>query len=116
MGVADCFVIPSLWEGGPYALLEAMAAGVPVVGASIPGVLDWVRDGDTGYESRPGGPASLAKAIVTALSDPTEAGRRADAAREMVLRRNTEKRWLREMAYLYEGAAAEARRRIAGRE
>ncbi len=116
LAVADCFVIPSLWEGGPYALLEAMAAGVPVVGTSIPGILDWVRDGETGHEARPADPASLAKAIVAVLSDQAEARRRAYAARAMVLQRNTEQRWLRQMTGLYESAAAEARRRSTSRE
>lgn len=111
LAVADCFVIPSLWEGGPYALLEAMAAGVPVVGTSIPGILDWVRDGETGYGVRAADSGQLAMAIEAVMSDPAEAGRRAAVARQMVLWRNTEERWLRDMAALYESAAAEGRHR-----
>ncbi|HJN18355.1 MAG TPA: glycosyltransferase, partial [Armatimonadota bacterium] len=40
--IADCYAMPSRWEGGPYALLEAMAAGAPAVGHDIPGISDWV--------------------------------------------------------------------------
>jgi glycosyltransferase involved in cell wall biosynthesis len=106
LAVADCFVIPSLWEGGPYALLEAMAAGVPVVGVRIPGVVDWVRDGETGYGADPADPASLARAVVAVLGDPAEAGRRAASARDVVTTRNTEGRWLSRMAELYQDAAS----------
>ncbi len=113
LAVADCFVIPSLWEGGPYALLEAMAAGVPVVGSAIPGVLDWVRDGETGYQARPANAASLAEALAAALLPGAGGQWRAHAAREMVLRRNTEERWLRQMTELYGTVGAEAQRRLA---
>jgi glycosyltransferase involved in cell wall biosynthesis len=94
--------MPSLWEAGPYALLEAMAAGVPVVGARIPGIIDWVTEGQTGYLVEPANAASLARGLVSALTGPREARRRAEAARGMVLERNTKDRWLRDMAALYE--------------
>ncbi len=102
LAIADVFVMSSLWEAGPYALLEAMAAGVPAVGTCIPGIVDWITEGRTGYLAEPGRPASLARALAAALSDPSEARRRAQAAREAVLRRNTKERWLREMTALYE--------------
>jgi glycosyltransferase involved in cell wall biosynthesis len=111
LAIADCFVIPSLWEGGPYALLEAMAAGVPVVGSAIPGILDWVRDGETGYRARPANAASLAEALVAALSPGAEGQWRAHAAREMVVRRNTQERWLRQMTELYGTVGGEAQQR-----
>ena len=98
---ADCLVLPSLWEGGPYTLLEAMAAGTPVVASRIPGVTDWVREGDTGRLAEPGNPQSLAQAIDKALSEPDESRRLAAAAQAMVLQRNTRDRWLAEMTELY---------------
>ncbi|MCA3246910.1 MAG: glycosyltransferase family 4 protein [Azospirillum sp.] len=45
---ADAFVLPSLFEGHPKALLEAMACGLPVVGADSPGIREVLRDGETG--------------------------------------------------------------------
>jgi glycosyltransferase involved in cell wall biosynthesis len=102
LAIADVFAMPSLWEAGPYALLEAMAAGVPVVGARIPGIIDWVTEGQTGYLVEPANAASLARGLVSALTGPREARRRAEAARGMVLERNTKDRWLRDMAALYE--------------
>jgi len=103
--VADVLAMPSLWEAGPYALLEAMAAGVPVIGSRIPGIADWVAEGRTGYLFEPGDSPGLARALVAALSDPAEAHRRAQAAQEMVLQRNTRERWLREMTALYDSVA-----------
>ena len=49
----DLFVMPSLWEGLPYALLEAMAVGVPVVASDITGLADLVRPGETGRLTPP---------------------------------------------------------------
>lgn len=45
---ATLFALPSLWEGQPKALLEAMALGLPVVGADSPGIRDLIDDGITG--------------------------------------------------------------------
>lgn len=47
--VMDVFALPSRWEGLPLAILEAMAAGLPVVASNIPGNTDLVEDGVTGY-------------------------------------------------------------------
>ncbi|MBM3499995.1 MAG: glycosyltransferase family 4 protein [Armatimonadetes bacterium] len=105
LGIADCFVLPSLWEGGPYALLEAMAAGAPVVASRIPGVTDWVKEGQTGHLAEPASPASLARAIDRALVETGLSRHMAAAAREMVRRRNTRDRWLADMAALYEELA-----------
>jgi glycosyltransferase involved in cell wall biosynthesis len=107
--LADCVVMASLWEGGPYALLEAMAAGTPVVCSRILGLTDWVKEGQTGWLAESRNPQSLALAITRALSETTLSRRMADAARTMVLRRNTRDRWLSEMAALYEDLAGATR-------
>jgi glycosyltransferase involved in cell wall biosynthesis len=110
--IADCFVFPSLWEGGPYALLEAMAAGTPVVASRILGVADWVREDQTGRLAEPASPSSLARAIDRALSEPALTQRMASEARDIVTQRNSRTRWLADMTALYEelaGAATSAR-------
>lgn len=64
----DVLVLPSAAEGFGLVLIEAMAAGVPVVGADVPGIRDVIRDGVTGILC-PGDAASIARAI-TAAMDP----------------------------------------------
>jgi len=60
----DLFVLPSLFgEGLPMVVLEAMAAGVPVVGTWVEGVPEAVRDGVDGVLAQPGDAADLAAAI-----------------------------------------------------
>lgn len=60
----DLLVFPSLLaEGLPMVIIEAMAAGVPIVGARVDGVVDAVRDGIDGLLTEPGDSADLAAAI-----------------------------------------------------
>ena len=60
----DLFVLPSLFgEGLPMVVLEAMAAGVPVVATRVEGVPEAIRDGEDGLLAEPGDPSSLARAI-----------------------------------------------------
>jgi glycosyltransferase EpsD len=49
MQCSDCFVFPSKREGLGLASLEAMAAGLPIIGANTRGIVDYVFDGETGY-------------------------------------------------------------------
>jgi glycosyltransferase involved in cell wall biosynthesis len=60
----DLMVLPSLFgEGLPMVVLEAMAAGVPVVGTCVEGVPEAVRDGLDGTLAQPGDATDLARAI-----------------------------------------------------
>lgn len=84
LGAADLVVLPSLYEGMPLALLEAMAAAKPVVASAIPGNDEAIRDGETGLLVPPRDPDALAAAIRTLLGDPRRAGRLGAAARARV--------------------------------
>jgi len=75
MQAADVFVIPSLWEGVPLVLLEAMAAGLPTVGYRIPGIEEIVTHGRNGLLVEPGRPDLLAKEIRRLAQDPGLIGR-----------------------------------------
>ncbi|HUP70237.1 MAG TPA: glycosyltransferase family 4 protein [Acidimicrobiales bacterium] len=75
----DVFCLPSAWEGMPGALLEAMAAGLPVVATRVGGVGEVVDHGVSGLLVAPGDVAALAGAIASALEQP-ELGRHAQEA------------------------------------
>jgi glycosyltransferase involved in cell wall biosynthesis len=66
----DVSVLPSLSEGFPNSLVEAMAAGRPVVATRVGGVPDAVADGVTGLLVPPATPALLAAALAELLADP----------------------------------------------
>jgi glycosyltransferase involved in cell wall biosynthesis len=67
MKAADVFCLPSLREGFPLTVLEAFAAGTPVVGSAVGGMGDLVRGPDLGILVPPGDPDALAQALVAAL-------------------------------------------------
>jgi glycosyltransferase involved in cell wall biosynthesis len=70
LGAFDLFVQPSLYESQGLAILEAMAAGVPVVASDVGGVRDVVRDGVTGLLVPPADPRALATSILRLAGDP----------------------------------------------
>ena len=78
---ADLFVFPSLWEGQGNALLEAMAAGIPVVATDIPSTRETLSNGDEALLVPPADAAGLAAAVNRLLADASLAARLADAAR-----------------------------------
>jgi glycosyltransferase involved in cell wall biosynthesis len=69
LAAADVFVMPSISEGLPLALLEAMSAGLPVVASSVGGIPSVVQNGVTGVLVRPASPAALADALRTLLAN-----------------------------------------------
>lgn len=67
---ADVFVLPSLFDSFPIAILEAMAAALPVVATRVGGVPDIVADGETGLLVPPGNPDALATALRRLAEEP----------------------------------------------
>ncbi len=78
---AAVFVLPSLWEGQPLVLQEALRAGVPVVATHTGGIPDLTGD-DAALLVPPGDPARLADAVRSVLRDPALGTRLRAAARE----------------------------------
>jgi len=81
----NVFALPSYREGMPYALLEAMSTGLPVVATDIRGCREEVVDGVTGFLVPPRDAEALAAAIVKILSSAELAARMGKAARERIL-------------------------------
>jgi glycosyltransferase involved in cell wall biosynthesis len=80
LGALDLYVQPSRFEGMPNAVLEAMAAGCPIVASAVDGIQELIDDGVQGWLVPPENITALAAAIDSALSDRDEAQRRAQAA------------------------------------
>ena len=81
----DCVVNSSINEGTPVALIEAMAAGVPVVATAVGGTPDLFRDGAFGTLVPPGDASALANALVETLEDCDASLARAREARIAVV-------------------------------
>lgn len=79
--MAELFILPSLWEGLPNALLEAMAAGKPVVATNVGGIPEIVVHGETGILIPPRDPDALAIAIIDLLQNRLKAKDMGEAGR-----------------------------------
>jgi glycosyltransferase involved in cell wall biosynthesis len=83
--MADVVVLPSHREGLPTVVLEAQAAGKPVIGASATGIVDVIQHEETGLLFPIGDIPALAKSIARVIEDQTLAQKLADAGREQVI-------------------------------
>jgi len=97
----DLFVQPSLYESQGLAILEAMAAGRPVVATDVGGVRDAVRDGETGLLVRAADAGALADAILRLAADPGRAAALAACARGRVREGFSVQRMAGDYARLY---------------
>ena len=98
----DVVVLTSKNEGSPVALIEAMAAGRPVVSTRAGGVEDVVIDGETGVVVPVGDAAAVARAVVDLLEDPARAERLGTAARASVIAQFASGRLVRDIDALYQ--------------
>jgi glycosyltransferase involved in cell wall biosynthesis len=84
---ADVFCLPSWWEAMPLSVLEAMAAGLPVVATDVGDVARAVLDGVTGHVVPPRDPEALAAALEPLLTDAGARRRMGGAGRARVVER-----------------------------
>ena len=101
LAAADAFVLPSLWEGLPYVLIEAASLGKPIIATDIDGVREVVRSGETGILVPPRDPGRLAAALILLLKDRDLAGKLGERARQDIPPAFSLERMIRETETLY---------------
>jgi glycosyltransferase involved in cell wall biosynthesis len=100
---ADLFVFCSRTEGLPNSLLEAMAAGLPIVATDVPGNRDLIRDGETGLLAERENAEAIARGMRRLLADRQEARQLGESARRWVAENVDLPVWVRRWGELYEG-------------
>jgi glycosyltransferase involved in cell wall biosynthesis len=98
----DLYCLPSLWEGLPNSLLEAMALGLAVVASAVDGVPEAVTSGKDGLLVPPAKPAALASALKMLSNDPGKRAAFGAAAKAAVSERFTLRRMIGEYERAYE--------------
>lgn len=101
LSCCDIAVLPSLAEGLPNAVLEYLAAGLPVVASGLGGNLEIIQDGTTGLLVPPQDSRALAAALITLLTNDGLAARIASSGREYVERHFSFERLVADMDKLY---------------
>jgi glycosyltransferase involved in cell wall biosynthesis len=107
LSIADCFVLPSLTEGTPMVLLEAMAMEVPVVATDVGGVPDVVVDGVNGLLVRPADADALQDAMSALFVKPSLREKYRREGRKTVESRFSVQPWCKKVLEVY----LDARRR-----
>jgi glycosyltransferase involved in cell wall biosynthesis len=102
---ASGLVLASEYEGCPLVVIEAMAAGVPVVATAVGGMTELIEDGQNGILAGPGDESALASALAGLLSSPEAARALGEAARRTASARFSHDRMVARLLALYEEAA-----------
>jgi glycosyltransferase involved in cell wall biosynthesis len=85
LAASDVFVLSSNWEGNPLAVMEAMAAGLPVISTAVGGVPELVRSGEHGILVPPGDQRAFTEAMQLLCDDSEKRAAMGSAARSFAL-------------------------------
>jgi len=99
---ASVFSFPSLKEGMPLSVLEAMASAVPVVGSNIPGINDVIIHGENGILVPPRNPEALANAIMLLLEDRSLRRKLGQNARKVITEKYNWSKVINDLEKVYE--------------
>ncbi len=112
LAAADVVVLPSLSEGFPFVLLEALAMGCPVVASRVNGIPELIEDHKTGFLVPARDPHALMVAIREVLSDPIAALRMGAEGRALVRERFTVDRMVGNTTAIFDAALHDAGIRV----
>ncbi|MGB9596698.1 MAG: glycosyltransferase family 4 protein [Candidatus Poribacteria bacterium] len=101
LSASDIFVLPSLSEGFPISILEAMSAGLPVVATDVAGTAELVEDGITGILVPPKDPEAISKSLAKLLLDVNLAKKMGERGRERVKNFFSVERMVSEIENIY---------------
>jgi glycosyltransferase involved in cell wall biosynthesis len=101
LSASDVFVLPSRSEASPNGLIEAMAAGLPIVASRVGGIPELVESGVSGVLIDPDRPATLADALLDLIERPDWARSLGRAARDRAVERHSFERMVGEFERLY---------------
>jgi glycosyltransferase involved in cell wall biosynthesis len=107
---SDLLVLPSLWEGLSMALLEAMAAGLPIVASEVSGTVQAIVPGEHGLLIPPGDVQAIVDGVSRVLSDPDRARAMGAAAKERAIAEFSAVKQARNHLSLYHRTLAKRRR------
>jgi glycosyltransferase involved in cell wall biosynthesis len=104
LSLSDIFILPSVREGFAFTVLEAMAAGKPIVATRVSGTAEAVLDGESGYLCNVADPNDLAEKISKLLVDKTARETMGGKGRELVVKEFDIQRMIEKTLALYESS------------
>jgi glycosyltransferase involved in cell wall biosynthesis len=110
MSAFDVLLVPSLWEGFGFVILEGMQRGLPIVASAVGGVPEVVADGTTGLLTQPRDVAGIGRALAELLADDPHRQRLGRLARERAREHFSAQRMVADTIELYNGLVAETAR------
>ena len=102
MRAADCLMLPSLWEGMPNVVLEAMASGLPVISTSVDGISELIQNGEQGALVAPGSCVEIQQALFNLSAQPALFQKMAENAQNTVKKEFTWDSIARKYELVYE--------------
>ena len=102
LNLFDVFVLPSLYEGLPNVVLEAMACARPIIATGVDGTAEAVEDGECGYIVPPKNPQALTERINHLIASPDLMRRMGDASRKRVETHFSLEKQIRQFEELYD--------------
>ena len=106
MSCIDVLWLASDFEGQSNSVMEAMAAGLPVIASDIPANRELITNGETGYLVRPGDSVAFAQYADRLLADPKLANRLGESARHRIVAEHSVEAMVEAYASLYESVVA----------